>query len=289
MKKLAQMFKGAPKAKVAKLAYAFLGIIVSGAILVAATTSFAWFSRNQRTDANAMEIKTAQDDTEATYTVYTYDTKQNKGVDTASLEGGFQLNTHDVVFTSENIHNAAFVKIVLTGSKYQNKAGTLSVSIARSTAADNAQNPLTETLSSVAQFAYTTDVSYAADANADAIYTALFAKFCDGETGMLKTTYTDGTDRMSFVSYTSTTVDGVTTYSNFNKSAAEIEFANISYAAGDWNNNKLCVYLCICYDEIPVNKIVDKSDFMQLVDIGKSKTMANDLTSITVSFATPAA
>lgn len=295
MKEFFKMLKNAPKAKVAKLAYAFVGVIVSGAILVAATTSVAWFSQNRKTDANELQIKTLQDDTAAQYSVYKWDFEEGDienghgtNVDSESnpltLGTGFTLNTHDVVFTSENEYNAAFVRIELTGSKYADKSGTLTVTLTRSTEYDSNETVLTDTLSSVAQFACTTGtVTY--EENADTVYHNAFGMFCNAEDGKLKpsgsftkqrfTTYDTGDDGA-----------GNPVYSNYAKTN-QLEFT-VNYAAGDWTDGKLYIYLCICYDEILAELVArGNTDFSAFLDLGTSKPMVNDLSEIYVSFVEP--
>lgn len=295
MKGFFKMLKNAPKAKVAKLAYAFVGVIVSGAILVAATTSVAWFSHNRKTDANEMQIKTLQDDTEAQYSVYKWDFEEGDienghgtNVDSESnpltLGTGFKLNTHDVVFTSENEYNPAFVRIELTGSKYEGKSGSLTVTLTRSTAKDDANNVLTETLSSVAQFACTTGaVAYVEDA--DPVYKNAFAMFCNEDDGKLKES--GDFTRARFTTYdTNTDGEGNHTYSNFQKTN-QLQFT-VNYNAGDWTDGKLYIYLCICYDEILAEMVArGNTDFSAFLDIGTSKEMENDLSEIYVSFVEP--
>ncbi len=295
MKKFLSMFKSAPKGKVAKLAYAFFGIIVSGVILVAATTSMAWFSNNQRTDANALELKSLQNDTTARYSVYKWDFEEGNianghgtNLDSESnpltLETGFSLNTHDVVFTSENLYNPAFVRIELTGSKYEGKSGSLTVNLIRSEEYDSNETVLTETLSSVAQFACTTGAVAYLD-NAETVYSTAYGLFCNAENGKLKNS--GPFVKKEFTTYDVEEEGGNPVYSNFEK-VNELEFS-VSYNAEDWTEDgKLYIYLCVCYDEILAELVArGNTDFSAFLDLGTSKPMTNDLSVIYISFNEP--
>ncbi|MBQ3638999.1 MAG: hypothetical protein II955_00575 [Clostridia bacterium] len=308
MKRLLKRLKILPKAKLMKLAYAFVGMIVSGAILIAATTSMAWFSQNKRVDARELEIKTLQGGISAEYRVYKWKYEEgallegmgtnlaDDGTTPLTLNSSFKLNTHDVVFTSENLYTAAIVRIELSdeSNQYTGKAGTIRLTLTRDPSKDTGANQggtLSDTITSVATFSCANQAVTYGGANdpdptdADEVYQAARDFFCNAE-GKLKTG--DGNfSTQSFATYTTTVTNGTPHYSDFEKDENTVDLVfSVSYTAGSWQGNKLYAYFCIMYDDILAEEVVasGSSNYLTYIDLGNLKEIKNDLSMITVDF-----
>lgn len=308
MKNRIKRAQSVPKAKAAKLAYAFVGMVVCGAVLIAAITSVAWFAQNQRVDARNLEIKTLREGITAEYRVYKWQYEEGAllegngtnyaadGITPLTLNSDFKLNTHDVVFTSENLYTAAIVRVELSDANgwYVGGAGTLRITVTRDPDKDAEEHyggTLSETITSVATFSCMDQaVTYGGEgdpdpADADEVYQAARDFFCDGE-GQLKTSGS-GFSSQAFATYTTTVTNGAPYYSDFGKDEDTVDLVFfVSYTADSWQGNKLYVYLCITYDDVLAEEVVARgsSNYLTYIDLGNLKEIKNDLSMITVDF-----
>lgn len=308
MKGLVKLFKRVPKTKITKLVHAFVGMIVSGAVLIAATTSMAWFAQNKRAEARELEVKTSQGGINAEYRVYKWKYEEGallEGVGTnfaddgttpLTLNSSFKLNTHDVVFTGENRYTAAIVRIELSdeSNQYVGRAGTLQLTLTRDPNMDTSENyggTLSDTITSVATFSCANQAITYGGANApdptdaDEVYQAARDFFCNVE-GKLKTG-DSAFSSQSFATYTTTIINGTPHYSDFEKDEDIVNLVfSVSYTDQSWQGNKLYAYLCITYDDILAEEVVasGSSNYLTYIDLGNLKEIKNDLSMITVDF-----
>lgn len=262
MKKLFEMLKGAPKAKVAKLAYAFIGVVVSGAILIAATTSMAWFSQNRRTDASEMEIKANDEGTVATYEVFKYDLENENVVKTTNTS--VQLNTHDAVFLSENAHNPVFIRLQITTKNANLEEGRATLEIARS----STDHELSKMLSSVGRFSCSTAVDYEGAATDEDVYNVAKNYFCNPN-GSMKTSPVQSSMFISGSAGNYAKADSIT-----------LDGSDVEKSGGDTTTFYLT--LCICYDTYYSEHLAVGDTYHYLDSESVQFAVENDISNITI-------
>ncbi|MBO4308695.1 MAG: hypothetical protein J5885_02585 [Clostridia bacterium] len=273
MKGLVKLFKRVPKAKVTKLAYAFVGMIVSGAILIAATTSMAWYSNNRRTNSNDMAIRSNVDDAEVDYVVYL------KGEDetvnsSQRISDEVKFRTYDTIFLARNKDNPVIVRITLTSPRLQAlESGTMTLVLDRAHIMDGlTELNLEKTssyFSSLMLFAAAVEnpTTYSGYADNDALYS-----------GVIGTYFNDTTNTPIFK-------DTVNTYSfvSGNTKINTLEIP-VNYTAGDWNDeDELNIYLMINYDKSRVVSDGFAAADMTAGLLMTEKILANDLSRITLT------
>ena len=273
MKKLFEMLKGAPKAKVAKLAYAFIGVVVSGAILIAATTSMAWFSQNRRTDASEMGVRSNVDDVEVDYIVYL------KGEDgtvdnTKRIDDEVRFRTYDTVFRSRNKDNPVIVRITLTSPRLQEKqSGTMTLVLDRAHIMDGDDELNRSKTSSY----FSSLMLFAAAVEDPTTYA--------GYGGDIETFYSEVVGAyFTDTAHTPVFKDTVTTYS-FVSGDTKVDTLEIpvDYTASNWNaDGELNIYLMINYDKDRVVADGFAAPNMTAGLLMTEKVLENDLSHITL-------
>ena len=263
MKKFIEMFKNAPRAKVTKLAFAFVGVLVSGAILIAAATSMAWFSNNHKSDGRQMALEAQNDGTSLSYEVYKSNSAGTEVEKITSLDTEIVMNTHDAVFLSENRYNPIFLRIGITTENTNLTNGTATFSISRS----STDHELTKYLSTVGRFACSASVNYDGASTNLAIYTAALNYFCNNN-GTLKTPASSA----MFISGSA---------GNYTKQAT-ITLPAVEVDVSEGASTTFYLTLCICYDTSYSNWLAYGDTFRYLDADAQLFNVEDDLSSITV-------
>ena len=117
--------------------------------------SYAWFLSVRQVSNTNSDFVVKADDTEATYTIYKYDTTSDAPVHlTENAVEDFALNQYDVVFKERNKYDPIYVAIEITGSNL-GTSGSYILHLGRDTqyAAMDQDNNLNSYFSSVTKYA----------------------------------------------------------------------------------------------------------------------------------------
>ena len=293
--------KNLPGKQRAKLVYALISVVTSAAVLIAATTTMAWFSSNRDVDASRMQIATEYDDLTARCAVYLWDVDTEKGVSQNEDSTNILLNqgkpflTYDTIFVERNRYNPVIVEITVTGERYQNKGGTLTVTVERApdqvtpAYVDDAGSPVAEQHSNDTDSFFFTSVMNFACGKVAFTQQASYGEASDAFKSADDQIYQEA--KAAFVTENSSKIlefnNGVTPVNFIDDSDPEdlkkkdsVSFA-ITYHAGDWQSNELKVYLFINYDDELSADIVGASTGTFTGDVVHTATnLENDLSRI---------
>lgn len=234
--------------------------------------SYAWFlSVRQVTNTNDNFI-VSSDDTEATYTIYKYDTTSDSPVHlTGNAIEDFALNQYDVVFKERNKYDPLYVAIEIKGSNL-GSSGRFILHLSRDTqySAMDQDNHLNNYFTSVTKYALCTNSSLQ-----NGIY----------DSSSVSNTW----DNLDTVFYQKDIVNQLTsqmftsgTSGNYSKQDY-LEFT-FTYNSNDFVGNSLFVFLYINYDPtLAETYSIEHGLNTHVVGGNINYTLDNDLTSVYLS------
>ena len=245
------------------------------------SASVAWIVFNKQADSEGMDMSLVVDDTTASYLVYMYDTKLEKGV--TEINGvpiditNIDFNQYDTIFKSRNKYTPVFAKIEIVRVNSMPKSGTVTATVKRSNISSSTE--FSEHASSVMRF--TGLISTLNDSDPAKLYTDIEAVLYN-EVAAYELNYS----ALDSKTFTTATLgqNGEYTYSK----EEEITLT-LTYKESDWlingdGNEFLNFYLYMTYDGGLVNRYQTDNNMTSIVLEESVVEFANDFSEISVSY-----
>ena len=245
------------------------------------SASVAWIVFNKQADSEGMDMSLVVDDTTASYLVYMYDTKLEKGV--TEINGvpiditSIDFNQYDTIFKSRNKYTPVFAKIEIVRVNSMPRSGTVTATVKRSNISSSTE--FSEHASSVMRF--TGLISTLNDSDPAKLYTNIEALLYN-EVAAYGLNYS-APDSKTFTTAT-LGQNGEYTYSK----EEEITLT-LTYKESDWlingdGNEFLNFYLYMTYDGGLVNRYQTDNNMTSIVLEESVVEFANDFSEISVSY-----